>query len=85
MIHDRNHKMFAVHEAGKRWVIVWGDKFDEKVFDDVSEKEEEYARLWAGFCRTITIESRMNPKCQRQHLPYHYRSDMVEFTNYSNP
>ncbi len=79
MIHDRNHKMFAVHEAGKKWVIVWGEKFDEELFKEVSEREEEYARLWTGFCQTIAIESRINPGCQRQHLPYRFRGDMVEF------
>ena len=42
-------------------------------------KEEEYARLWTGFCQTIAIESRINPRCQRQNLPYRYREDMVEF------
>ena len=80
MIHDRNHKMFAVHEAGKKWVIVWGDKFDDKKLKEVSEREEEYARLWAGFCQTIAIESRINPRCQRNNLPYRFRGDMVEFT-----
>lgn len=79
MIHDKNHKMFAVHEAGKKWVLVWGEKFDAEVFENVSDKEEEYARLWTGFCQTIAIESRINPRCQRQNLPYRYREDMVEF------
>lgn len=81
MIHDRAHGMFAVHETGKKWAIVWGEKSNEEIFEDVSEKEEEYARLWTGFCRTIAIESRMNPRCQRQNLPYRYRADMVEFRN----
>jgi probable DNA metabolism protein len=79
MIHDRSHKMFAVHEAQKRWVIVWGEKFDESVFDRVSQKEAEYARLWKSFCRSIAIESRTNPRCQMQHLPLRYQADMVEF------
>lgn len=79
MIHDRNHKMFAVHEAGKKWVIVWGEKFDEELFKEVSWEEEKYASLWRGFIKTIAIESRVNPECQRQHLPYRFRGDMVEF------
>ncbi len=79
MIHDRTHKMFAVHEGGKRWVIVWGEQFDETVFEKVSDREKEYARLWKGFCRTIAIKERENPRCQLQHLPLRYRTDMVEF------
>ena len=79
MIHDKPHKMFAVHEAGKRWVIFWGERMDETVFGVVSEREEEYARLWKGFCRTIAIESRTNPRCQLQHLPLRYRERMTEF------
>lgn len=79
MIHDKTHKMFAVHEAGKQWVILWGHTFDEEVFEQVSDREEEYTRLWKGFCQTIAIESRRNPRCQLQHLPLRYRSEMVEF------
>lgn len=78
MIHDQPHKMFAVHEAGKRWVIFQGEQMDEAVFEAVSEKEEAYARLWKGFCRTIAIESRTNPRCQLQHLPLRYRGRMTE-------
>ncbi len=80
MIHDKPHKSFAVHEAGKQWVIVWGESFDEETFQDVSEKEEKYAKLWTGFCRTIAVESRINPKCQQKNLPYRFRGNMVEFT-----
>lgn len=79
MIHDKPHQMFAVHEAGKRWVILWGEEIDESVFEAISDKEEEYTRLWKGFCRTIAIESRRNPRCQLQHLPLRYRGKMTEF------
>lgn len=79
MIHDKTHKMFAVHEAGKRWVIVWGEQLDESVFGRTSDQEKEYARLWKGFCQAIAIESRTNPGCQLSHLPLRYRSEMTEF------
>ena len=82
MIHDKTHRMFAVHEAGKKWVILWGEEIDETVLEMVSDKEEEYARLWRGFCRTIAIESRRNPRCQMQHLPLRYRGKMTEFSLY---
>ncbi len=79
MIHDKTHQMFAVHEKGKQWVIFEGKEVDieEKICS--SEKEQEFAKLWQGFCQTIAIESRKNPKCQLQHLPLRYRPNMVEF------
>lgn len=79
MIHDKVHNMFVVHEAGKKWVLLWDEQFqmDDKL--KLSEKEKEYAKLWKGFCRTIAIESRENPGCQLQHLPLRFRPDMVEF------
>ena len=36
-------------------------------------------KLWRGFCDTIAIKERLNPKCQRTNLPLRYRSDMTEF------
>lgn len=78
MIHDRNHKMFAVHESGKEWVLVWGETIDEELLGQVSDGELEYAKLWKGFCKTIAIESRKNLRCQMQHLPLRYRSCMTE-------
>lgn len=79
MIYDRTHKMFAVHEAKKKWVLVLDEGFDRTLSRNVSQKEEEYARLWKSFCKTIAIESRKNPACQLQHLPLRYRGDMLEF------
>lgn len=84
MIHDVTHKTFAVHEAGKQWVIAFGGPADEEVFKRVSDREKEYVRLWRGFCKTIAIESRTNPRCQMQHLPLRYRREMAEFCNNSH-
>ena len=79
MIHDQSHHMFAVHEAGKRWVLVQDEPLNAQMTNQVSEKEEEYARMWKSFCRTITVESRKNPACQLQHLPLRFRPNMLEF------
>lgn len=79
MIYDKSHQMFVVHEAGKQWVLVW-DKYAE--FEgklEVSEKEKEYEMLWKGFCQSISIASRENPRCQMSHLPLRYRPYMTEF------
>ena len=80
MIHDRHHGQFAVHEAGKKWVLLQQDPKEElEIRFQVSDAERQYARLWKGFCRAITIEERRNPACQLQHLPLRYRSEMTEF------
>lgn len=78
MIHDKTHKVFAVHEAGKQWVLVESGHFDRGRVSDLSEKERMYAALWKNFCTVIAIEERRNPGCQLQHLPLRYRGDMTE-------
>lgn len=79
MIHDKTHHMFVVHESGKKWILLWDEecKIEENL--TFSEREKEFEKLWKGFCKTISIPSRENPKCQRQHLPLRFRPDMVEF------
>ena len=82
MIRDRNHTMYAVHEAGKRWILVQYEEQDtdrEPDFMRFSDQEEQMQKLWRGFCDTIAIKERLNPKCQRTNLPLRYRSDMTEF------
>ncbi len=78
MIYDKNHQMFVVHEAQKKWVLVWDEGFDRTMTEQISEKETSYAELWKSFCRTIAIRERRNLKGQLQHLPLRYRGDMVE-------
>lgn len=73
--------MFVVHEAKKKWILIWDDMLDRKGSLEVSEKEARYSRLWKDFCKTIAIESRTNRRCQLQHLPLRFRPNMVEFTN----
>lgn len=79
MIHDKNHKMFAVHEAGKHWVLVLDEYWNPQTELKESEQEKEYAKLWKSFCKTISIQSRTNPRCQMQHLPLRFRPNMTEF------
>ena len=79
MIYDKGRQMFAVHEAGKQWVLAEGEKLDEEVSGRLSEKELELEELWKMFCRTIAIKERKNPVCQRNNLPLWYRQNMTEF------
>ncbi len=80
MIYDKTHQMFVVHEARKKWVLVWDEGIDLSMTENVSDKEVEYARMWKSFCKTISIKERKNPNCQLQHLPLRYRGEMTEFS-----
>lgn len=79
MIYDKNREMFVVHEAGKKWILVEDVYLNPEVAETFSEKELEMERLWRGFCSTISIAERKNPRCQRQMLPLRYRPNMTEF------
>lgn len=79
MICDKTHEEYAVHEAGKRWVLVQDEGIDPAMVRDVSERELMYEKLWRGFCHTISIKERENLKSQRGHLPLRYRPYMTEF------
>lgn len=81
MIYDKAHGMFVVHEAGKKWALIWGEQLNIEGIMNVSEKEREFTRLWKGFCQTISIEARESRKRQIQNLPLKYQRNMVEFTN----
>ena len=74
----RQHHMYAVHEAGKEWVLVENERIQEERLGQISENEQMYESLWTAFCRTISIESRENPRSQMQHLPLRYRPEMTE-------
>ena len=52
---------------------------NEEMTARITEQEREFGQLWKVFFETIAIEERMNPVCQRTHLPLHFREDMIEF------
>ena len=85
MIHDKNHQMFAVHEAGKQWVLAEETeemrKKQKEKFDRVSRRRDNTS--CGKFCQAISIEERKNPGYQLNHLPLRYRPNMTEFTEIS--
>jgi len=78
MIYDRAHQTFLVHESQKKWILVKDEKLNWDAIQK-SEKEGVYLKLWKEFFETIAIQERKNYKCQRNHLPLHYRKHIVEF------
>ena len=79
MIYDKTYQEVAVHQANKRWILVSAEMLDLEKTMRISEKEQQFSKLWKGFCETIAIEERENQRCQIQHLPLWYRENMTEF------
>ena len=79
LIYDGTHRVFAVHQVGKSWVLLSGEEADISRIERFSEEESEIQKLWKGFFKSISVQERESYTRQRQHLPLWYRKNMVEF------
>lgn len=77
VIHDTGYDRAAVHPAGKEWFVIDGEQVGELASQSYAQGEEEIRQLWRNFCSSVSIQSRCNPKLQRQNLPLRFRSHMV--------
>ena len=80
LIFDHTHRDVLAHEAGGSWWILRDVPMEQKKFEagPLSNQEEEFQRLWRGFCSRIFIRERENPQLQRQLWPYKFRKWMTE-------
>ncbi|MDO5539621.1 MAG: TIGR03915 family putative DNA repair protein [Eubacteriales bacterium] len=79
MIIDDNRRIGAVHPKNQPFYMT---EFSKEEMDRLLESEEqtdEYTDLWKEFFRSIGIEARKNPKCQRNMMPLWYRKHATEF------
>ena len=79
MIYDKIHRMFLVHEKGKRWILVQDEELDREAIKWFSATEALYVKLWKCFFESVSIKERESYERQRQHLPLRYRTHVVEF------
>ena len=79
MIYDKVHRMFLVHEKGKHWILAQDDDLNVDVIKWFSATEALYVKLWKGFFESVSIKERESYERQRQHLPLHYRTHIIEF------
>ncbi len=79
MIYDEGRERFAIHRAGKGWMILEDMKITEEVRDRLSMEEDDYRALWKAFTKSIAIEARKSEKLQKQLLPLKFRDKMTEF------
>jgi probable DNA metabolism protein len=78
-IYDATWEDVVVHRADGPWVLVRpeGKQWEQMLKE--SEEEDRFQTLWGTFFRTIGIEQRRNPGCQRNMMPLRYRGNAVEF------
>lgn len=87
LIYDESRDVAVVHPAGKPWFYMKLKKEEwQAIFrklegegENLVREVEDYGELWKLFVDTIAVEGRINPKLQRQMMPYRYRGHMPEF------
>ena len=79
IIYDERRDKFAIHRAGKGWMILEDMKIAEEVRSQLSMEEDDYRAMWKAFTKSIAIEARKNERLQKQLLPLKFRDKMSEF------
>ena len=79
IIYDERRENFAIHRAGKGWMIVEGKRIAEDLKSQQSMEEEDYRAMWKAFTKSVAIEARKNENLQKQLLPLKFRDKMNEF------
>lgn len=79
MIYDKTHRMFLVHEKGKRWILAQDEDMNADAIKWFSATEALYVKLWRCFFESVSIKERESYERQRQHMPIRYRTHVVEF------
>lgn len=79
VIFDKTHREAAFHEKNSEYYIRLLTDEEAKELDSLRERDMDYVDLWKTFFDHIMIESRSNPRCQRNLLPVWYRKNLTEF------
>ena len=79
VIYDEKRDKFAIHRAGKGWMILEDMKIAEEVRSQLSMEEDDYRAMWKAFTKSIAIEARKDEGLQKQLLPLRFRDKMTEF------
>lgn len=75
IIHDIQRKLAFIHTQEFIGVKIVAN-FETPI---ISKNEEKFSHLWQTFFDSVAIQSRINPKLQRQLVPLIYRTYMNEF------
>lgn len=80
-----NTERFILHDVGRKKLIYYDGAACHKLLapDGVditlSEDESAFQRLWKQYFKSVSIDSRVNPRLQSHFLPKKYRHFMHEF------
>ena len=77
LLYDKTHRLALIHREGQTEIL----PIDELHLEAVDRQEAGYQALWKQFYRTISIDSRYNPKCRMTHLPKRFWSEMLELND----
>ena len=80
-LYDRTHREIFLSDRGQ-WKILPAEDFR---MDRAGAEERAYRTMWRQYFQAVTIEGRINPKCQNTHLPKRYRHVMTEFLTDGEP
>lgn len=74
IIHDKYRNLCFLYN-GKSYRIQEVSSFP---LPDISEEEKLYQNLWKSFFKSVTIDERINRRCQMQFMPKKYWQDLIE-------
>lgn len=77
IILDTVRNISAIHSKGQNYVL--SKEITENMLlemSTLSDKEQEYQKLWKQFFHTIAIKERENTKLQQNMMPLRYRKYM---------
>ena len=74
LIYDKTHRQAGVSDT-KTWYIT---SAEELRLPELAEDDAAYRRMWKAFYETIAIQQRINPVCQRNHMPKKYWKHLTE-------
>ncbi len=80
MLIDDNRRIAAVHPHDQSFYMTTFSEKEMKWLKETDNRRDVYTDLWKEFFRSVSIEARANPKCQRTLMPLWYRKHAVEFT-----
>jgi probable DNA metabolism protein len=74
IIHDKKRAKALVAFEGVRYVTDFtGERLPQNTRD-----EETYRALWRHYFDVVSIEERVNPRCQRRFMPVRYWNNITE-------
>lgn len=74
LIYDEAHEMALMYKPYKSVII----DVEDFALPPADENEIEMRRLWTGYFEAIAIKERINPVCQRGHMPKRFWKNMTE-------